>query len=335
MKLNLGLTLVAIAAVGALGYVVYNQVTANPLPEDLAFGNGRIEAVQVDISSKIPGRVSVVEAREGDLVQKDQQLALIDTRELDAQLARARAQHAAAESRVIAAQATVAQAEARLLLAEQELKRTKSLVERRVATPELLDTRRSDQKVAAANLDLAQATLLAEKRGVDAAAATIVEVQTLIDDASLTAPTFGRVLYRLVEPGEIVAGGGRVMTLVDLSEVYLEFYIPAYQVHRIAIGAEARIKLDIAPFVIPAQVSFVSPVSQFTPKQVETESERHDLMFRVKVRVPQELVEANIDQVKTGMRGVAYVRLAPAPGVQPSDWPEELDTLPPGFVTSN
>ena len=321
------LWLIAAVVAGAAGYYAYVTSISDPLPEDIAFGNGRIEAVQVDISSKIPGRVSTVAAREGDMIETGQIVATIDIRELNAQLARAQAVHAAAQSQVTAAAANIVQAEARLLLAEQELKRTNTLVERGVAPVEALDVRISDQSVAAAGLSVAHAVLLAEQRGVESAQASIEEVQTLIDDAELTAPTFGRVLYRLVEPGEIVPAGGRVLTMVDLSDVYLEFYIPAHQAHRIAIGADARIKLDILPFAIPAEVSFVSPVSQFTPKQVETASERHDLMFRVKVRIPQELVMPNIDLVKTGIRGVAYVRLA-SEGA-PSDWPAFLSDLPP------
>lgn len=316
---------IAVLAAGA-GLYYYTANGNGELPDGITSGNGRIEAVQVDISSRIAGRVATVEVKEGDLVETGQLVATIETRELEAQLSRAQAEYASVESQVAAAEAAIAQAEARLLLADQELERTRELVSRGVATAETLDVRLSDHKVAEANLTVAKASLLSQQRAVDAARFAIEEVQTYLDDARLTAPTLGRVLYRLTEPGEVIGAGGRVLTMVDLTEVYLEFFLPATEAHLLSIGSEARIRLDIADVVIPAKVSFVSPVSQFTPKQVETASERQDLMFRVRVRVPQPLVEANIDLVKTGIRGVAYVRLA---SETLPDWPEFLNNIPP------
>ena len=135
----------------------------------------------------------------------------------------------------------------------------------------------------------------------------------------------GRILYRLARPGEVLAAGGKVLTLVDLSEVYMEIFLPSEQAARLPIGAAARIVPDGADFAVPATVSFVSPEAQFTPKQVETRSEREKLMFRVKVMVPQELVIKHIEKVKTGVRGVAYVRLDDT-----VSWPAALESRLPG-----
>lgn len=139
-------------------------------------------------------------------------------------------------------------------------------------------------------------------------------------DATLTAPVKGRVLYRLANPGEVVSAGGKILTLVDLAEIYMEIYLPAEQAMRVAIGSQARIQFDNTDFVIPARVSFVSPEAQFTPKQVETRSERDKLVFRVKLRIPRSLVERHVEQVKTGVRGTGYARLDPSP----PEWPEFL-----------
>ena len=175
--------------------------------------------------------------------------------------------------------------------------------------------------MAAANLAAAKAALVANERGVDAALAGSAQIASNLEDTTLISPVTGRVLYRLSEPGEVIGAGSRLLTLVDLSEVYLEFFLPATQAHRIEIGAEARIKLDILEEAVPATVTFVSPVSQFTPRQVETADERQNLVFRVRIRVPQELVQRFIGLVHTGIRGVAYVRLA---GPNPSPWPDFL-----------
>ena len=325
VKFKSWMTIPVVVAVAAGGGFYWWQQQQNQLPEDIASGNGRIEAVQVDISTKMAGRVQAVMAREGDLVAAGQSLAKIDTAQLQAQLLRAEAGIAGAESQVASARASIAQARAQQLLADQELSRARELVKNGHTSKETFDLRISQLAVATANLEAADAMLVSRQRSVDAARAEKQEIQTQIDDATLVSPTIGRVLYRLSEPGEVLGSGGKVLTLVNLSDIYMEVFLPSAQAHRIAIGAEARIKLDILDYFVPAAVSFVSPESQFTPKQVETPSEREKLMFRVKV--------------KTGVRGIAYIRLTALPGEQPSPWPhflqQQLPDANPTTVNSN
>lgn len=318
---------VVVATALLLAYLALGRDRSAGVPDGIVFGNGRIEAVQVDVATKISGRVREISASEGDLVQPGQTVALIDTSQLQAQLLRAQADVASAESQVAAAEASIAQAKAQLVLTEQELARSASLVEKGHTSREVYDTRVSQRDVAQANLKAGEAMLVSRQRSVDAAKAVAQEIQTQLDDCVLKAPTIGRVLYRLAEPGEVLSAGGRVLTLINLADVYMEIFLPAGQAHRVNVGNEARIKLDIIDVALPGTVSFVSPESQFTPKQVETPSEREKLMFRVKIRVPSELVRKYIDRVKTGVRGVGYVRLngGPAP-----PWPAFLQKLPPG-----
>ncbi len=133
-------------------------------------------------------------------------------------------------------------------------------------------------------------------------------------------------MYRLAEPGEVIGIGGKVLTLLDLSDVYMVIFLPETVVGRIALGAEARIILDAASeYVIPAEVSFVASRAQFTPKQVETRSAREKLSFRVKLQISPELLARYEPLVKAGVPGIAYVRLD-----QDVEWPEHLlPRLPP------
>jgi HlyD family secretion protein len=86
------------------------------------------------------------------------------------------------------------------------------------------------------------------------------------------------------------------------------------------IGAEARFTVDYEPDRVAAgSVSFVSPEAQFTPKEVETRSEREKLMFRVKIQIPRELVLPYIERIKTGVRGVGYVKVS-----ESAVWPDWL-----------
>jgi HlyD family secretion protein len=138
------------------------------------------------------------------------------------------------------------------------------------------------------------------------------------------------VLYRLAEPGEVLGAGGKVLTLLDLSDVYMVIFLPATEAGRVALGAQARLVLDAAPeYVVPAEVSFVAPRAQFTPKQVETRTVRETLAFRVKVRIDPALLARYEDLVKTGVPGVAYVQVRPE-----VPWPEHLaPRLPPWSST--
>jgi HlyD family secretion protein len=113
--------------------------------------------------------------------------------------------------------------------------------------------------------------------------------------------------------------------MLDLSDVYMTFFLPTAAAGRLAIGEEARLVLDAAPdYVIPAKISFVSSDAQFTPKTVETESEREKLMFRVRAAVPAEILRKQIFRVKTGLPGAAYVRLDSR-----REWPARLKAKVP------
>ena len=296
------------------------------IPTGVAQGNGRVEAVQVDVSTKTPGRVKEILVSEGDLVEIGKVVARMDVSQLEAQRLRARADVASAKSQVATAQAQVVVARNQLELAGQKLRRTEELLARGSVSRETFDIEETQRDVARAGVEGAEANLLSALRRVDAAQAVADEIATTIADAELKSTVFGRVLYRLAEPGEVLGSGGKILTIVNYEDIYMEIFLPAHEAHLTNVGSDARLKLDIWDFGIPAKVSFVSPESQFTPKQVETESERDKLMFRVKLRPDQELITHNIERVKAGLRGVAYVHLD---GFPEPDWSSFLNDLPP------
>ena len=171
-----------------------------------------------------------------------------------------------------------------------------------------------------ASLDTANASLEAAKASIAAAQAVAATIQSNIDDSTLVAPTGGRIQYKLAEPGEVLAAGGRVLTLLDLSDVYLTIFVPASVAGPLALGDEARVTLDPDPgYVFPAKVTFVATEAQFTPKTVETAEEREKLMFRVKLSAPPELRKRYEQQLKTGIRGIGYVRTE-----RDAAWPDKL-----------
>jgi len=316
-----------LAIAGAAAAVfAWQQLQQPELPPGIAAGNGRLEATEVDITTKYPGRLDDVIVREGDEVAPGQVLARMDTRELEAELNQAQAGVRQAEKQRAAAAAVIVQRQSEVTLAEKNLDRSRELYEYQNIPIEQLQ--RSETALVSARAARAAADAELELAGaaIEAAAARVDSIRTRIDDARLASPIGGRVLYRLAEPGEVLPAGGKVFTVLDLRDVSMTIFLPTLQVGRLSINDEARIVLDALPeYVIPASVSFVSPEAQFTPKEVETRTEREKLMFRVKVRIPPDVLAMHEALIKTGVPGVTYVRLGPDVA-----WPADLRTrLPP------
>lgn len=314
------IAVVVLAALAAGGFFYWRHVRAGALPAGIAGANGRLEADQVDVSTKMAGRVIDVLVREGDFVAAGAVIARMDRAELDAQIAGAAAQVVQAEKAAAAAAASVAQANSQQALARQEFERAESLQKRGFQSIEVLDQRRAQLAAAEASVAAAVASEAQAHAAIDTAKAALERLSTLARDTELVAPRAGRVQYRLAEPGEVLGAGSRVVTLLDVGEVYMTVYLPAAQAGRLAVGSEARLVLDPVPdLVIPAAVSFVSADAQFTPNAVETKDERDKLMFKVKLRIDPALLDAHRAQVKTGVRGMGYVRIDPS-----AVWPASL-----------
>ncbi|MBB4040333.1 HlyD family secretion protein [Microvirga flocculans] len=347
----LRITVFAVAA-GAV-YGLWRFLQPVSLPAGLASGNGRIEAVEIDIATKGAGRVQDILVNEGDFVTAGQILARMDTAVLEAQLREAKAQRQqalvsieTAKHQVVqrraerqASIALVAQREAERDAAEKRYARSQDLAARGTTSQQVLDDDRAQfesrkaavsaaqAQVAAAEaaIGTAEALVINAQAAVDAAQATIERIQADIDDSTLRSPRDGRVQFRVAQPGEVLGAGGRVLNMVDLSDVYITFFLPTEAAGRVRLGSEVRIVLDALPqYVVPAKATFVADVAQFTPKTVETASERQKLMFRIKAQIPPELLKKYIRDVKAGLPGVAYVRIEPDVA-----WPANLQNIVP------
>lgn len=319
------LAAMALLLTGAAAYV-YVSKDGGVLPSGFVQGNGRIEAEQVEIAPTMAGRVEQVLVAEGSMVAAGDVLVEMDTDELSAALDRAKAEVALARQTKAEAEAVVVQRQSEQRRAEHELDRAKTLLSSQNISETIFEERETAHQVAVAVSGAARARVATADSQIAAAEAEVRRIATQIEDSSLFAPMPGRVLYRLAEPGEVVSAGGPILTLLSLEKVYMEVFLPARDAGLLPIGAEARIVLDALPdYAIPATVTFVSPEAQFTPKQVETISEREQLVFRVRVRIPENLVAERIEHVKTGLRGIAVIRLDPD-----SVWPEALERrIPP------
>ena len=341
------IVLLILAVLGISAWMFFGKEDKNKV---LVSGNGRIEAVEIGVAAKTAGRVMDILVREGALVAAGQVVALMDTEVLEAQHRQAEAQLKQSQSNVEttrsqlvqrgsekeAVLALVRQREAELGVARKRAIRSFTLASEAATSQQEADDDKARVQSAVAAVSAARAQLAAAgativtasaeiagaKSAVEAAQATVERIQADIKDSALKSPREGRVQYRVAQPGEVVSAGGRVLSMVDLSDVYMTFFLPTEAVGRVALGTEVRLVLDAASrYVIPAKVSFVSDVAQFTPKTVETASERQKLMFRVRAQISPDLLRKHLAQVKTGLPGVAYIRQDPAARGRPvSDW---------------
>jgi HlyD family secretion protein len=342
------LTFILLVVLVAGGFYGWEHLAGNTYPQGLASGNGRIEATEIDVATKLPGRVGEILVQEGDFVEAGQVLATMQIETLQAQRDEAAAQYRQALNAVASAEAQVAlresdrqtmqamvlQRESELDAAQRRLDRTEKLAAEGAAPVQELDddrarvnsaraavnAARAQEAAAEAAINAARAQVVGARSAVEAVEATIARIEADIRDSQLKAPRAGRVQYRIAQPGEVLAAGGKLLNLVDLSDVYMTFFLPETVAGRVALGAEARIVLDAAPqYVIPASISFVASTAQFTPKAVETANERQKLMFRVKAQIDRELLQKHLTRVKTGLPGVAWVKIDPQ-----AEWPAEL-----------
>ena len=324
--------------------------TAGRIKEILVNDGDSVEAGQV--VARMDTQTLEAELRQAQAQLRQAQQASATAAAIVAQRGSAKATAAAVvaqrESAKVTAAAVVAQRESELALAEKELTRSQQLAFKGAGSQQQLDTDYTRYKSTVAALSAAQSQLAEAQSAIAAAKSQAAEAQSAmevaksqvveaqsaieatlatterlkaeIEDSILKVPRSGRVQYRMAQPGEVLPAGGKILTILDLSDVYMTFFLPEALAGRVAIGAETRVVLDAAPhYVFPATVSFVASVAQFTPKTVETTAERQKLVFRVKAQGDLEVLKRYGARVKTGLPGVATVRLNPG-----AAWPAHL-----------
>lgn len=342
-------------AAAFFGRWFWHQRHASALPDGITVGNGRLEATEVEVATKFAGRIAAVLVEEGDRVQAGQVVARMDTESLRAELREATARVDSARSARLTAvavvaekQAAVATAEALVAerqserhLAEEQFDRARALLPRGSITQQQFDLDQSRREAATAQLaaarsqvaeartaiEVARSQVVGAESSLRAAIATTERIEADLAESELRAPRTGRVQHRLALAGEVLGAGGKVLELVDLGDVYMTVFLPEAAAGGLAVGGEARLVLDAASgYVIPARVSYVASEAQFTPKTVETSSERQKLVFEVRLKIDAALLEEYEPRVKVGLPGVAYVRTG-----QGAEWPANLAVrLPPG-----
>lgn len=339
-------------ALGGATWLGINRFDNGGHGPNFASGNGRIEAIEVDIASRVPGRVGQVMVAEGDYVQVGQPLVSMDVKTLHAQRDEAQARLQQAQQAVASANAQVAVRQSDLAAAQamevmrrndldsatRRLERTRILSKEGAASIQELEDDQARVSSAQASVNAASAQVNAARAAVDAAQAEVAATESMVSaarasvarvdaelaDSQIDAPRSGRIQFIIAREAEVVGAGSPILNLVDLDDAHMTFFLPEAQAGQLRIGAPARIVLDAFPDrPLPAKVTFVSSTAQFTPKTVETADERQKMMFRIKANVDPDYIEAHREVLKTGLPGVTWVSLDGS-----DDWPQALQVRP-------
>jgi HlyD family secretion protein len=299
---------IAIAAMAALGF--WFATTRPGGAGDAVTASGTVEATEAELGFLVPGRVATVLVAEGDHVQTGDELALLDTRELDAQLAAARADVEAASAalaemeagarpqEISAAEAAARAARRRQEEAEANAGRAVTLFEAGAISRQDLDRAQAEREAALAGADQASEALAMLREGprrealrvgrarVEQARARMAAAEAARSHAVIAAPFDGTVSVRHREPGEAVSPGAPVLTLLDLSDRWVRIYVREDRIGTVRLGGRARIVSDTYPDrVTEGEVVFIGSEAEFTPRNVQTAEDRTRLVYPVRVRI--------------------------------------------------
>lgn len=318
--------------VGALGLAAWLDRGRESDPEELTL-YGNVDIREVELGFRVSGRLREMAVDEGDAVSSGQRLALIDPEPYQQELAAAEARVLQARAKldklragsrpqeVQRARARVREAKAAFRNAEREFTRQSGLFEAGVGSEKVRDAARADRDAAEARLASAREALTLAEEGfraedvaageaeLAAAVARRDQARTQLSDTELFAPSNGTVISRVREPGSILSAGLPVYTLSLRDPVYVRAYVSEPELGKLAPGVPVLVTTDSSRKTYRAQVGFISPRAEFTPKSVETVDLRTDLVYRLRI-----VVQDADEGLRQGMPVTVRVPAEPEPG---------------------
>ncbi len=269
--------------------------------------HGRLEAVSVDLGPKVAGRVLEMRVREGDRVKAGDLLARLDLGDAAIAVARDQAGVRSAEARfsdlkegsrraeIAAAEAEVIDRKAAERLAAAERDRQLALYKQEVGTQRDYDQAQTEWERARAAVKVSEEKLklardgfrsketAAAKADSERAAAVLQQALTNAREAEIYAPADGVILHRLAEPGQLIAAGQPAVTMAFAGRLYVRTFIPETSLGKVKMGSTARVTVDAhSKREFLAHITEISPDAEFTPKAVETQTERVNLVYAAK-----------------------------------------------------
>ena len=306
MKRRIAVVLILLAA----GVAAYQYWPDRTTSGDLTL-YGNVDIREVQLGFRVAGRLETMNFEEGDAVSAGAVLASLDSQPMRDGVSLAEARVAEAQARLALlragsrsqeieqARARVSEAEAALENAENEYTRQRDLTAKRLSSRSLLDSTLAQRDQASARLAASREALalaVEGARGEDIAAAEAAlagamaqrdQALTQLEDTRLLAPNDGVILTRVREPGSILQAGAPVYTLSLLETVYVRAYVDEPHLGKVIPGSQVIVRTDSSSRDYIGRVGFVSPRAEFTPKTVETPELRTDLVYRLRIVIPE------------------------------------------------
>ena len=321
------MVLVLIIALAASSYFLYFKKHVDPNQVKVS---GNIETNTVGVGFKIAGHVVQRLVEEGDSVKRGQQIAKLETADLELEVANAKAQLLASQATlaqltngsrpqdVSAARATLRSAEADKNNAAAEYRRTQQLFAQNAISTQDRDRSQTAYATATARADQAaqQLSLVLEgprQEEIELAAARLEQAkqslklaQTRLAYAQVASPIDGVVLSKNIESGEYVSPGTPVVTIGELDQVWLKAYISESDLGKVKLGQKVAVTTDTYPNKIyKGTIGYIASEAEFTPKNIQTAEERVKLVYRIKI-----MIENTARELKPGMPADAVIKLS-------------------------
>lgn len=266
-------------------------------------GSGLVESTEITLSSQVNGQLMQRYFDEGQKVASGDTIALIDTSRIMLNLRQAQAMGEVAKTRLQSSGIAIEQASYNIDLAKKEFDRAETLVHSGSTNEEQYDRAKNAYDQALLAKQQAESAQKTAQADIDNANAQIALLQKQFSDCFPTSPASGVVVDKFVEPGELLGIGKPIIKIADLDTVWVKIYLPAGDLPRINLGGHAMVDPENGAASLDGAVSWISSEAEFTPKNVQTKEARADLVYAVKVIIP------NSGQIlKIGMPVMVTVR---------------------------
>jgi len=252
-----------------------------------AYGN--VEATEVVVGAQANGQLESFTPAEGNTIASGETVAVVDTSGLVLQLDQLEAQRGVSGSRVNEVRKQIGVLETQQAVAQRTYDRTKRLFDQQAATAQQLDAADRDLRTLNAQIEQAKAQRQTATVDVSSSDARVAQIRDQIRKSKVANPVSGTVLTTFVKAGEFVQTGQPLYKIANLDTLELRAYISEPQLAGVKVGQQVQISIDTgtkARRTLSGTVSWISSQAEFTPTPIETRDERTNLVYAIKVRVP-------------------------------------------------
>ena len=250
---------------------------------------GTFEATEVVVSAQTSGQLLSFTPSEGTRLTRGAVVGLVDTAQLGLQREQLVAQREATQARASEVEHQISVLEVQRAISLRTYERIRRLFEQRAATAQQLDQAERDYKVLVAQIGAARAQQQSASKETLSGEARVAQIRETLSRARIINPQDGTVLATFARAGEVVQPGQPLYKIADLDSLTLRAYVSEKQLHAIRIGSTVQVHVDSGGGKVaslPGRVEWVASKAEFTPTPVQTRDERADLVYAVKIVVP-------------------------------------------------